>query len=48
MTPLQEEKEPNYKMGKGSEQTVHQGGHTEGPETYEMILSTTTHWRDAN
>ena len=26
-------------MGKGPEQTLFQGGHTEGPETYERILS---------
>ena len=35
-------------MGKGPEQTPLQGGHTEGPETYEKILSITGHQRDAN
>ena len=30
-------------MGKGPEQTLLQGGHTEGPETYERVL---THQRD--
>ena len=33
------------KMDKGHEQTLLQGGHTEGPETYESI---TSHQRDAN
>ena len=35
-------------MGKGPEQTFLQGGHTEGPETYEKMLSITSHQRDAN
>ena len=35
-------------MGKGLEQTLLQGGHTEGPETYEKMLSITSHQRDAN
>ena len=35
-------------MGKGPEQTLLQGGHTEGPETYERMLSITSHQRDAN
>ena len=35
-------------MGKGPEQTLFQGGHTEGPETYERMLSITSHQRDAN
>ena len=35
-------------MGKGPEQAVPQGGHTEGPETYERMLSITRHQRDAN
>ena len=30
-------------MGKGPEQTLLQGGHTEGPETYERMLSITNH-----
>ena len=39
MTTLQEDKKPNQKMGKRLEQTFLQGGHTEGPETYEKMLS---------
>ena len=35
-------------FGKGSEQTLLQEGHTEGPETYEKMLSITSHQRDAN
>ena len=35
-------------MGKGREQTLLQGGHTEGPETYEKMFSITSHQRDAN
>ena len=35
-------------MGKGPEQTRLQGGHTEGPETYEKMLNITSHQRDAN
>ena len=34
-------------MGKNLEQTVLQGGHTEGPETYEKMLSIISHQRDA-
>ena len=34
-------------MGKGPEQTLLQG-HTEGPETYEKMLSITSHQTDAN
>ena len=30
---LHEDKQPNYKMGKGREQTLLQREHTEGPET---------------
>ena len=48
MTPLQEEKQPNQKMGKGLKQPLLQGGHTEGPETHEKMLSITSHQRDAN
>ena len=48
MSPLQEDKQPNYKMSKGLEQTLLQGGHTEDPETYEEMLSITSHQRDAN
>ena len=35
-------------MGKRLEQALFQGGHTEGPETYEKMLSITSHQRDAN
>ena len=35
-------------MGKGLEQTLLQGGHTEGPEKYERMLSITSHQRDTN
>ena len=35
-------------MGKGLEQTLLQGRHTEVPETYEKMLSITSHQRDAN
>ena len=34
-------------MGKGLEQT-YRGRHTEGPETYEKVLSITTYQRGAN
>ena len=36
------------KVGKGLEQTLLQGRHTEGPETCERMLSITSHQRDAN
>ena len=39
---------PIKKMGKGLEQTLLQGRYTEGPETYEKMLSITSHQRDAN
>ena len=48
MTPLQKDKQPKYKMGKGLEQTLLQGGHTKVPETYEWMLSITSHRRDAD
>ena len=48
MTPLQEDKQPNKKMDKKLEQTLLQGGHTEGPETYERLFSITSHQREAN
>ena len=35
-------------MHKRLEQTLLQGRHTEGPETYEKVLSITSHQRDAN
>ena len=39
---------PIKKMGKGLEQTLLQGGHKEGPERYEKMLSITSYQRDAN
>ena len=48
MTALQEDKQPNEKMGTGLEQTLLQGGQAEGPETYERMLNITSHRRDAN
>ena len=39
---------PVKKMGKVLEQTLLQGRHKEGPETYEKMLSITSHQRDAN
>ena len=48
MTPSPEDKKSSKKAGKGPEQTLLQGGHTEGPETYEKMLSITSHQRDAN
>ena len=48
MTPLQEDKQLDEKMGKRLEQTLLQGRHTEGPETHEKMLSITSHQRDAN
>ena len=39
---------PVKKMGKGTEQTLLQGGHDEGSETYEKMLNITSHQRDAN
>ena len=35
-------------MGKGPEQTLLQGGQSEGPEIYERMLCITSHQRDAN
>ena len=39
---------PIKKMGKGLQQILLQGRHREGPETYEKMLSITSHQRDAN
>ena len=39
---------PILKMGKVLEQTLFQGGHTEGPETYEKMLSISSYQRHAN
>ena len=36
------------KMVKRLEETILQGGYTEGPETYERILNITNHWRNGN
>ena len=35
-------------MGKGLEQTLLQGRHSEGPETYGKMFSITSHQSDAN
>ena len=35
-------------MGKGSEQTLLQRGHTDGQQTYEKMLTVTNHQRDVN
>ena len=48
MTPHQEDKQSNYKIGKGLGRALLQGGHTEGPETYQRVLSITSHQRNAN
>ena len=48
MAPHQEDKQSNLKMSKGPGQEILQGGHTEGPEAYEKMLSITSHQRDAN
>ena len=42
MTQHHDKQSNFYKMGKGPEQTLLQGGHTEGPETYERVLKVTT------
>ena len=39
---------PIKKLGKGPEQILLQGGHTQGPETYEKMLSITSIQRDTN
>ena len=46
--PTYEDKQINSKMGKGLEQTLLQGRHTEGPEIHEKMLSIPSHQRDAN
>ena len=48
MTSYQEDKKSNQKVERGPEQTLLQGGHTEGPDKYERMLSITSHQRDAN
>ena len=48
MTLLQEDKQSNLKMAKVPEQKLLQGGHSEGPETFEKMLSITSHQRDVN
>ena len=47
MNPLQEDKQPNLKMGKRPEQILLQGGHAEGCEAYEKMFNITSHQRDA-
>ena len=36
------------KMGKGTQQTLLQRGHTDGQQTHEKMLNITNHQRDAN
>ena len=48
MTQNQEDKQSNQNMAKGPEQKLLQGGHTEGPETYERMLNITRQQRHAN
>ena len=48
MTQHQEDKQSNLNTYKGPEQTLLQGRHTEGPETYVKMFSITSHQRDAN
>ena len=45
---LKTRKTIQLKYGQDPEQILLQGGHTEGPETYESMLSITSHQRDAN
>ena len=48
LTPLNTERQTiqfkNFSKGK----TLLQGGHTDGPQTYEKMLNITSHQRDAN
>ena len=39
---------PMKKMGKGPEQTLLKGGHTEGIQKYERMLNITSHEKDTN
>ena len=49
MTQQQEDKQSNPKMGKGPEQTLFQGQHTGGPQTYEKkMLKIISPLREAN
>ena len=48
MTQHQEDKQSSYEVGKGSEQTLLQGGHTEALEMYEKMLNIVSHQRDIN
>ena len=47
-TQHQEDKQSNLKMDKGPEQILLQAASTEGRETYERMLSITSHQRDAD
>ena len=47
-TQHQDNQQFNEKMSKGPEKTLLQGGHTDGPETYEKKLNIASHQRDAN
>ena len=48
LTGVHSRKTTQLKNGKGLEQILLQGRHTEGPETYEKMFSITSHQRDAN
>ena len=48
LTQVHSRKTNNKKIGRVPEQTLLQGGHTQVPETYEMLFSNTSHQRDAN
>ena len=41
-------RQTNLKNGQKLEQTLPQGGYAESPETYEKMLSITSHQSDAN
>ena len=48
LTQVHSRKTNNKKIGRVPEQTLLQGGQTEGPETYERMLNITSHQRDEN
>ena len=48
MTQHQEDKQSHQKMGKKPEETLLQGGHTDGPQTYQRMLNIINHQRGAN
>ena len=48
MTPHQEDRQSNLKMGKGAEQTFLLGGHIEDPQIHKKKFNITRYQRDAN